>query len=43
VEQEIIGRKCGLGEGTRSNQKREYGAALGNMFFGELLHYVVLN
>jgi hypothetical protein len=48
MEQEIIGRKGGLGKGarsqeTRSQEKREQGAALGNIFFGELLHHVVLN
>src|SRR5437868_6810754 len=43
VEKQIIRRKSGLGEGARSDKKREQRAALGNIFFPELLHHVVLN
>jgi hypothetical protein len=43
VEQQIIGRKGGLGKGARRYEKRENHAALSDIFIGELLHYVVLD
>src|SRR5439155_2476294 len=43
VKQEIVGRKCGLGEDIRSWKQQECGAAMGDSLFAELLRHWISN